>query len=102
MNQRLTTAQALDGREGTTHEVAPDSRRRARRARRLRQGTVALALVAPAALAYLVFVLRPIVLTFQYSLYKWNGVGASTWAGLSAAAGRSRQLTAALAAIRFE
>ena len=83
MNQRLTTAQALDGREGTTHEVLPDSRRRARRARRLRQGTVALALVAPAALAYLVFVLRPIVLTFQYSLYKWNGVGASTWAGLS-------------------
>jgi raffinose/stachyose/melibiose transport system permease protein len=31
---------------------------------------------------YGVFVLRPLVLTFQYSLYKWDGIGASSWTGL--------------------
>jgi raffinose/stachyose/melibiose transport system permease protein len=39
--------------------------------------------VAPALVFYAVFVLRPIVLTFQYSLYEWNGIGASTWVGLA-------------------
>ncbi|GAA0385990.1 ABC transporter permease subunit [Microbispora corallina] len=38
--------------------------------------------VAPALAVYAVFVLRPIVLTFQYSLYRWDGIGPSTWAGL--------------------
>lgn len=46
-----------------------------------RRGWLALALVVPAAAFYGVFVLRPIALTFQYSFYDWNGVGASTWAG---------------------
>ncbi len=58
------------------------ARRRALKARRLRRGWVALGLVVPAALAYTVFVLRPLALTVQYSFYKWNGVGASTWVGL--------------------
>jgi raffinose/stachyose/melibiose transport system permease protein len=31
---------------------------------------------------YGIFVLRPIVLTVQYSLYRWDGIGASTWVGL--------------------
>jgi raffinose/stachyose/melibiose transport system permease protein len=56
--------------------------RRARRARRRRDAGVALALIAPAALMYGVFVLRPIGLTVQYSFYDWNGVTASTWVGL--------------------
>jgi raffinose/stachyose/melibiose transport system permease protein len=38
--------------------------------------------VAPAALVYVVFVLRPITLTLQYSFYDWNGTGPSTWVGL--------------------
>ncbi|GGN98037.1 carbohydrate ABC transporter permease [Microbispora bryophytorum] len=38
--------------------------------------------VAPALIVYAVFVLRPIVLTVQYSLYRWDGIGPSTWAGL--------------------
>ena len=59
-----------------------DSRRRALRARRLRRGWVALALVVPAALVYVVFVLRPLLLTFQFSFYDWNGVGPSTWVGV--------------------
>jgi raffinose/stachyose/melibiose transport system permease protein len=38
--------------------------------------------VAPAVVAYALFVLWPMGLTIQYSLYDWNGVGASTWVGL--------------------
>ena len=31
---------------------------------------------------YGLFVLRPLGLTIQYSLYQWDGIGPSTWAGL--------------------
>jgi raffinose/stachyose/melibiose transport system permease protein len=37
---------------------------------------------APAAVMYAVFVLRPLVLTVQYSFYDWNGITASRWVGL--------------------
>ena len=37
--------------------------------------------VLPALAVYAVFVLRPLVLTAQYSLYRWDGVGPSTWVG---------------------
>jgi raffinose/stachyose/melibiose transport system permease protein len=39
--------------------------------------------VLPALLMYAVFVLQPLVLTVQYSFYRWNGVGPATWVGLS-------------------
>jgi raffinose/stachyose/melibiose transport system permease protein len=72
------------GRRGSGEQPMTDleSRRRALRARRLRRGWVALALVVPAAAVYALFVLRPLALTFQYSFYDWNGVGPSTWVGL--------------------
>ncbi|WFE40873.1 sugar ABC transporter permease [Micromonospora sp. WMMD998] len=38
--------------------------------------------VLPALLMYGFFVLRPLLLTVQYSFYRWNGIGAATWAGL--------------------
>ncbi|MCG5452180.1 MULTISPECIES: carbohydrate ABC transporter permease [Micromonospora] len=38
--------------------------------------------VLPALVMYAVFVLRPLVLTLQYSLYDWNGIGAARWVGL--------------------
>jgi raffinose/stachyose/melibiose transport system permease protein len=38
--------------------------------------------VLPALAFYGLFVIRPVLLTFQYSLYDWNGVTASTWVGL--------------------
>lgn len=79
MNQRSTT---LGRQENQTAPVVSESRRRAIRARRLRRGGVALALVAPAAVAYVVFVIRPIIYTIQYSFYDWNGVTASTFVGL--------------------
>jgi raffinose/stachyose/melibiose transport system permease protein len=60
----------------------PVDRRRAIRVRRLRQTGVALLLLAPAALAYAMFVLRPILSTIQYSFYDWNGISESAWVGL--------------------
>jgi raffinose/stachyose/melibiose transport system permease protein len=82
MGQRSTTTQ---GRREVTSapRFTTESRRRTLRARRLRGGGLALILVAPAALAYLIFVIRPIAMTVQYSFYKWDGVTASTWVGLS-------------------
>ncbi|MEU6715971.1 sugar ABC transporter permease [Nonomuraea sp. NPDC046802] len=47
------------------------------------RGLVGWLFVAPAFAFYAVFVLRPIALTFQYSLYEWNGVGPSTWVGVA-------------------
>lgn len=38
--------------------------------------------VAPALLVYAVFVLRPLLLTIEYSLFSWDGIGPSTWVGL--------------------
>jgi len=38
--------------------------------------------VLPALAMYGVFVLQPLALTFQYSLYEWDGVGPATWVGL--------------------
>jgi raffinose/stachyose/melibiose transport system permease protein len=38
--------------------------------------------VSPALVAYGVFVLYPLYLTVEYSLYRWNGIGPSTWVGL--------------------
>lgn len=38
--------------------------------------------IAPAVLVLAAFIVAPLVQTFQYSFYDWNGIGASTWAGL--------------------
>lgn len=38
--------------------------------------------VLPALAMYGVFVLQPFALTIQYSLFRWNGVGAATFVGL--------------------
>jgi len=35
----------------------------------------------PAVVAYILFVLYPLLTAIQYSFYKWNGIGASTWVG---------------------
>jgi raffinose/stachyose/melibiose transport system permease protein len=82
MTQRLT-GPVSGHREGTSSAPgSPESRRRALKARRLRRGWLALTLVAPAGLAYIIFVLRPMAQTFQYSFYQWDGVTPSTWVGL--------------------
>lgn len=38
--------------------------------------------VAPALVMYAAFVLLPLALTVQYSLYRWDGIGPSEWVGL--------------------
>jgi raffinose/stachyose/melibiose transport system permease protein len=38
--------------------------------------------VAPAVAMYAIFVLLPLLMTFQYSLYRWDGIGPSQWVGL--------------------
>ncbi|WP_199701836.1 carbohydrate ABC transporter permease, partial [Jiangella rhizosphaerae] len=53
----------------------------ARRARRRARQTAGWLFAAPAIVAYASFVLWPMGLTVQYSLYQWNGIGASTWVG---------------------
>ena len=60
----------------------PVTGRRARRARRPRAAWLGWLFAAPAVLMYATFVLRPLLLTVQYSLYDWNGIGVSTWVGL--------------------
>jgi raffinose/stachyose/melibiose transport system permease protein len=56
--------------------------RRARRARRRRGAWLGWLFAAPALIMYATFVLRPLLLTVQYSFYDWNGIGPSTWVGL--------------------
>ncbi|WP_263731504.1 carbohydrate ABC transporter permease [Cellulomonas sp. SG140] len=82
MQKRSTTIRRHREDEAAAR-FTTDRRRRALRARRLRRGGLALALTAPAVLAYVIFVIRPIVMTVQYSFYKWDGITPSTWAGLS-------------------
>ena len=48
-----------------------------------RQTLVGWLFVLPALLMYGLFVLQPLALTVQYSLYRWDGVGPATWVGLS-------------------
>lgn len=80
---------ATDRRGLSVSESSPDSsasslssgRRRAKRARRLREGVVGLSLVAPALLFYGLFVLRPLGDTIYFSLFKWDGIGVAQWTG---------------------
>jgi len=37
--------------------------------------------VLPALVPYVLFVVRPLLLSIQYSLYDWNGIGAATYVG---------------------
>jgi len=49
-----------------------------------RRGTkIGWLFAAPALIAYTAFVIYPLVTGIQYSFYKWNGVGPSTWVGFA-------------------
>ena len=48
-----------------------------------RQTLVGWLFVLPALVMYGLFVLQPLALTVQYSLYRWDGVGPATWVGLA-------------------
>jgi raffinose/stachyose/melibiose transport system permease protein len=66
---------------GTEPPATSEAGRRVR-ARRPAGAWFGWLFAAPALLVYAVFVLRPLLLTVQYSLYKWDGVGPSSWVGL--------------------
>ncbi|MFI5934158.1 carbohydrate ABC transporter permease [Actinoplanes sp. NPDC051494] len=55
---------------------------RGRRARRPRSAWLGWLFALPAVVVYATFVIRPLLLTVQYSFYDWNGIGAATWVGL--------------------
>ena len=76
-----STSQRLAPCEPAGSRRVPRRKPGARRARRARWAGWLFA--APALAMYGLFVLRPLALTIQYSLYQWDGVGPSTWAGLS-------------------
>lgn len=63
--------------------AAPTPRLRARRSALRGTGWAGWLFVAPALAFYAVFVIRPILLTVQYSMYTWDGIGRSTWAGIN-------------------
>ena len=67
---------------------AQETRRRATRriprTRGIRRQTlIGWAFVVPALVMYGLFVLQPLALTVQYSLYRWDGVGPASFVGLS-------------------
>jgi raffinose/stachyose/melibiose transport system permease protein len=57
-------------------------RHRRREKRRLTPAWAGWLFATPALLFYAGFVLRPLVLSFSYSVYQWDGIGPSKWVGL--------------------
>ncbi|MGC4794105.1 carbohydrate ABC transporter permease [Micromonospora saelicesensis] len=70
---------APTGRDDRRTRTTPTRAHRFRWARAAGTGWL---YVLPALVMYAVFVLRPLVLTLQYSLYDWNGIGVARWVGL--------------------
>jgi raffinose/stachyose/melibiose transport system permease protein len=63
--------------------VAPASSRRIAPSGVVRRETIiGWLFVFPALLVYAVFVLLPLLLSIQYSFFRWDGVGPATWVGL--------------------
>ena len=82
---------AADGAEGrqaiSASRASAAGRRQTRRIPLVwgirRQTLAGWMFVLPALVMYALFVLQPLLLTFQYSLYRWDGVGPADWVGLS-------------------
>lgn len=55
---------------------------RRRRRNRYVRNLSAYGLVLPAAGFYIFFVVRPIILSAQFSFYEWNGIGLAEWVGI--------------------
>ncbi len=75
-------------RQGTPLPTASAARRRIGRRVPTRVGIrrstlIGWLFVVTALAMYGLFVLQPLALTVQYSLYRWDGVGPATWVGLS-------------------
>jgi raffinose/stachyose/melibiose transport system permease protein len=72
------TALESAGTNASQLEIRRTPRRRGVR----RETLTGWLLVLPALVMYAIFVLQPLLLTVQYSLYRWDGIGPATWVGL--------------------
>jgi raffinose/stachyose/melibiose transport system permease protein len=77
----MTVTGQLGDRRASRDSSASRPRRRRVSPRRLRERSIGLALIAPALIAYAMFVLIPLSSTVQYSFYDWDGITTATWAG---------------------
>ncbi len=77
----MTTVATPSGSAHAPTSPVPNSHSARRRAR-FRQAVAGWLFVAPAALMYAVFVLRPLLTTIWYSFYNWDGISVGTWVGL--------------------
>lgn len=68
--------------DSTGGGALPPRRRRGGTAAR-RATLVGWLFVVPALVAYIAFVIYPLITGVQYSFYKWNGVGPSEWVGFA-------------------
>jgi raffinose/stachyose/melibiose transport system permease protein len=59
------------------------SRRTTSRKRVRRETLIGWLFVLPALLMYAVFVLVPLLMSIQYSFFRWDGIGPMTWVGLN-------------------
>jgi len=77
----MTTATSLSGAELPSGPPGPNHHSARRRAR-FRRGVTGWLFIAPAALMYAAFVLRPLLTTIWYSFYNWDGISVGTWVGV--------------------
>lgn len=70
-------------RSAVGHAPRRQTRRIPRRRGIRRSSWVGWLFVLPALVMYGLFVIQPLALTVQYSLYRWDGVGPASWVGLS-------------------
>ena len=63
-------------------DTVPSVTRRTSRWRGVRHRWAGWLFVLPALVVYVAFVLLPLMLTVQYSMLRWNGIGESTLVGI--------------------
>jgi raffinose/stachyose/melibiose transport system permease protein len=73
----------LDRLDPQTDDRQRRSRRTSRSRKAPRETLLGFLFVLPALAIYVLFVLLPLALTVQYSLYRWDGFDVPTWVGLS-------------------
>lgn len=78
-----TPEMILDRPDAQTDDRQRRARRTSARRKVRRETLLGWLFVLPALATYAVFVLLPLGLTVQYSLYRWDGFNVATWVGLS-------------------
>lgn len=82
MSRPVFTTGLPVGQAEVTRRPAPPAAGSTRRAARFRRGAVAWLFLVPALVLYSCVVIVPTAQSVWFSLFRWNGVGPSTWVGL--------------------